>query len=97
MKLRRRFRLILQNYYQPEIFGLIGEGGRILEVDESKFKRKHNRGRLIRRGWVLGLVERGEGNKKIMIAVPDRSANTLMEILNRWLNRDTIAIMVYFH
>lgn len=70
-----------------EMLGGIGEDGEslIVEIDESLFfKRKYNRGRIRNQQWVLGMIERISG-KCILIPVPDRSTNTLLEIIRRYV------------
>jgi len=67
----------------------LGGEGKIVEVDESNFKiRKYHRGRKKEGQWVLGAVERAEGDQKStamkFILVPDRSQETLLSILATW-------------
>ncbi|XP_018325790.1 uncharacterized protein LOC108737443 [Agrilus planipennis] len=64
----------------------LGGPGKIVEIDEAKLgKRKYNRGRLLRGQWVLGGIERGERGsnpgKMFLIPVPDRSAETLVNVI----------------
>ena len=67
----------------------LGGEGKIVEVDESNFKiRKYHRGRKKEGQWVLGAVERAEGDQKStamkFILVDDRSQETLISILATW-------------
>lgn len=61
----------------------LGGVGREVELDESKFMhRKYNRGRYREGNWVLGMVERGTRNC-IMVPVVNRSAQTLLPIIQQ--------------
>ncbi|KAI9552605.1 hypothetical protein GHT06_020470 [Daphnia sinensis] len=56
-----------------------------VEIDESKFgKRKYNRGKRVDSDWVFGGVESGSG-KCFLVVVPDRSADTLLDIIKEWI------------
>ena len=90
---RSQFRDLLANYYTPEGYGLLGDGGEIIEIDEAKFKRKGNVGRLPKSGWVFGIAERGQGGLRVMVSVPDRSAATLMPIIRRWVSPQATCII----
>ena len=58
----------------------MGGPGRTVEVDESKFMhRKYHRGHFNVDHWVLRMVE-WDANLCTMVAVPDRSAATLLPI-----------------
>ena len=62
----------------------LGGDGEIVEIDESLFARvKHYKGKDLRRKqiWVFGLVERRTSKVYFQI-VPDRSAETLLAIIN---------------
>jgi hypothetical protein len=62
--------------------GQIGGPGIVVEVDESKFgKRKHHRGHPVEGVWVIGGVERGGDRGVFLAQVPDRSAETLMAVI----------------
>ena len=73
---------------------LIGGAGLTVEIDESKFgKRKYNRGRLIEGQWVIGGICRE--TKHIFLAVcpgNKRDAETLLEIINRHVNKHSTII-----
>lgn len=63
--------------------GPIGGAGHVVEIDESKFgKRKYNRGRLRDGAWVFGGVDR-ETNEAFLEIVDERSADTLVPIIQR--------------
>ena len=63
----------------------LGGPGIIVEIDESKFgKRKYNRGRLVVGHWVFGIVERDTG-RMVMLCVPDRSAATLIPLIQHYV------------
>ena len=61
----------------------LGGVGKIVEIDESMFgKRKFNRGKPMKQMWVFGGVQR-DSNDSFFEVVPDRSADTLLEIIKR--------------
>ena len=63
-----------------------------MEIDESKFgKRKYNRGRMVKGQWVFGGVERGSKNF-FLVAVDDRSQETLLPIIQEWILPGTTII-----
>jgi transposase-like protein len=70
----------------------IGGIGKVVEIDESKLgKRKYHRGRFVRGQWVFGGVERGSG-KTFLVAVPDRTAATLVAVIKEWIEPGTTVI-----
>ena len=63
---------------QEQEQGKIGGRGKIIQLDESKFgKRKFNRGRRVEGHWVLGAIENGSEDFRLIVC-PDnvRDANT---------------------
>ena len=59
----------------------LGSQGRVVEIDESKFMhRKYNRGAWREGHWVLGMVE-CDTNNCILIPVENRTAATLLPII----------------
>lgn len=65
---------------------VLGGPGIIVEIDESKFgKRKYNRGRRANGDWVMGMVERTTRRRIVMIVVKDRSAETLLPIVSKFI------------
>lgn len=62
---------------------VIGGDGVIVEIDESKMgKRKYHKGHRVEGAWVFGGIERTLEKRIFLTTVPDRSAATLLEILN---------------
>jgi transposase-like protein/predicted nucleic acid-binding Zn ribbon protein len=60
----------------------IGGPGIIVEIDESKFgKRKYHRGHRVEGVWVLGMVERTAARKIVLVKVPNRSGETLHDLI----------------
>lgn len=60
---------------------MIGGEGHIVEIDEAKVgKRKYNRGRVIEGQWVFGGIDRSS-KKFFVVAVPDRTTDTLLNII----------------
>jgi hypothetical protein len=67
----------------------IGGPNKTVEIDKSKFrKRKYNRGHLVKGQWVFGGVEH-ESRKKFLVHVPDRTAETLMAVIDAWIEPGT--------
>lgn len=59
----------------------LGGPGSTVEIDESKFfHRKYHQGAWREGHWVLGMVERGT-NRCVLVKVPDRTANTMLPII----------------
>eukprot|EP00797_Seminavis_robusta_P003708 Sro1235_g255020.1 Inherit from opiNOG: protein Hydra magnipapillata (276) ;mRNA; r:19305-20132 len=57
---------------------MIGGNDIIVEIDESKFaKRKYHKGRRVKGSWVLGMVERTQQRRMVLLVVPDRTKKTL--------------------
>ena len=53
-------------------------------------RTKHHRGHPVGGVWVLGGVKRTESRKLFRVPVPDRSAETLLEVLSRHILPGTI-------
>jgi ssDNA-binding Zn-finger/Zn-ribbon topoisomerase 1 len=71
----------------------IGGPGIIVEVDESKFgKVKYHRGHRVEGVWILGGVERTEERRIFLVAVPDRTKETLVNILERHILPGSVVI-----
>jgi transposase-like protein len=67
----------------------IGGPNKIVEIDESKFGRcKYHRGLPVNEQWVFGGVERETG-KTFVVPVPDRTADTLMAVIDTWIETGT--------
>ena len=67
----------------------IGGPGHIVEIDESKFgRRKYHRGRQLSGKWVFGGIDR-DSKDAFMISVDDRSAATLIPIIERYIKPGT--------
>ncbi|GBP41528.1 hypothetical protein EVAR_20333_1 [Eumeta japonica] len=70
----------------------LGGIDKIVEIDEAKFgKRKYNRGRIVDGEWVFGGLERSS-KKVFMELVPDRSANTLLQMIKRKIEPGTTIV-----
>lgn len=56
-----------------------------MEIDKVNIgKRKYNRGRIIEGKWIFGGYERETGNI-FVVAVPDRTEETLLRLINQWI------------
>jgi transposase-like protein len=76
---------------------LLGGPGRVVEVDEAVFrKRKYNRGRRKKVIWILGFAERSVGEEEkcrvIYKVVKDRSAATLLPLIEKFIKPQTLII-----
>ena len=66
----------------PVIFG---EPTIIVKIDESLFTRcKNHMGRQLPQQWVFGSISRNTG-ESFMLAVNDRSAETLMPLITQYI------------
>jgi hypothetical protein len=71
---------------------MIGGEGKVMEIDESKFgKRMNHWGHYVKGQWVFGGVERGTG-RTFLVAVHDRSAETLIRLIKQWILSGTTII-----
>lgn len=62
----------------------IGGPGVIVELDESKFgKRKYHQGHRVEGVWVFGGIERSDERKCFLVTVPNRTAATLLDVIER--------------
>jgi len=67
-------------------------GGPTVKFDESMFgRRKCNRGYPVKGQWVFGGVER-ESGRTFLVSVPDRTADTLMAVIDAWIEPGTAVI-----
>ena len=79
--------------FEMEFKGKLGSNSSIVEVDESCFfRRKANKGRLLKQIWGLGIVERETG--RLFVEVVDRrDAKTLLPIIQKWVSVETSYIV----
>ncbi|KAJ8932577.1 hypothetical protein NQ314_014568 [Rhamnusium bicolor] len=76
-------------YWASKNSEVIGGEGKIVEIDEAKIgKRKYNKGRYLEGQWVFGGIERGS-RKFFMVAVEDRSSETLLSIIREKIRPNT--------
>ena len=69
----------------------IGGDGVIVEIDETKMgKRKYNRGHHVEGVWVVGGVERTGERRVFLVAVENRNADTMRDIITRHMKRGSI-------
>jgi transposase-like protein len=70
---------------------VIGGNGIVVEIDESKFgKRKYHRGHMVEGSWVFGGIERTPEKRIFLVTVPDRSAETLLNVLKEHIHPGSI-------
>jgi hypothetical protein len=70
----------------------IGGPNKTVEIDESMFgRRKYNRGHPVKGQWIFGGVER-ESGRTFLVPVPDRNADTLMAVIDAWIEQATMVI-----
>ncbi|KAL1116898.1 hypothetical protein AAG570_005367 [Ranatra chinensis] len=63
----------------------IGGPRKIVQIDEGKFgRRNYNRGHFVEGQLVLGGIER-DTNKMFLVAVHDRSSQTLTDCMQQWV------------
>jgi len=75
----------------------LGGPGTIVEIDEAKFgKRKYNRGRMMKGVWIFGAIQRieqeGDQYKMKACVVGDRTADTLLGLIQQWIILGTTII-----
>lgn len=76
-------------YWAARNSEIIGGEGKIVEIDEAKIgKRKYNKGRYLHGQWVFGGIERGT-RKFFMVAVEDRTSETLVNIIKNKIRPNT--------
>ena len=79
---------LIPKYYSQ--FRKIGGNNIIVEIDESKFGlRKYNRGHRVDGVWVLGMVERSEAKRILLITVSNRTKINLTEKIKTFVNSET--------
>jgi len=68
----------------------IGGPGKTVEIDESKFGKRYNKGKRIEGVWVFGGIERDTTPVKCFSeTVEDRSAATLIPVIKKWIEPGT--------
>lgn len=87
--LRKVYKRISLRYYKN--FAKLGGKKIIVEIDESKFgKRKYHKGHHVEGMRAFGMVERTAIKRKLIIPVPDRKGYTLLHVLKRFVNPESI-------
>ena len=85
---------IVLHQRMDEVFkGEMGGEGKVVEVDESCFfKRKYNKGRILKQIWCFGMVER-ESGRLILEVVNKTDSSTLIPIIRKWVHLNTSCII----
>lgn len=74
----------------------IGWIGVIVEIDESKFgSRKNYRGHRVEGVWIVGGVERTDEKRMLVVAVNDRSTETMKKIIQEYFENGSIIYSDY--
>ena len=78
-----------EKYLEPRFYNQIkpiGGENIIVEIDESKFgKVKYHRGHRVDGVWVFGMVERTPARRIILLPVENRTADTLINLLKKYV------------
>lgn len=80
----------------------IGGQGEFVEIDESMlYRRKYNVGRILGSGWLFGGIQRSDKSKVFLAMVPDRTAETLLDVIQQRILPGTTIVSdcwrSYFH
>lgn len=90
-KYYKKFNLLVESDIFQHAYEKIGGPGIVVEVDESKFgKRKYHRGHHVEGTWIVGGIERTPQKKMFMIAVIDRTSETLSDIIHDHIEQGSI-------
>ena len=82
--------IYVEQLFQGQEAKQIGGPNMTVEIDEAKFgKRKFNRGRVVEGQWVLGGICR-ETRECFFVPVEDRTENTLLSIILKYVRLGTI-------
>ena len=66
--------------------------GKVVQIDESKFgKRKYHQGHHVEGQWVFGGIEE-DSRKCFLVAVKKRDKQTLLSIIQQWIEPGTIIV-----
>jgi transposase-like protein len=69
----------------------IGGEGVVVEIDETKMgKRKYNRGHRVEGVWIVGGVERTPERRVFLVAVENRNAETMRDVITRHVREGSI-------
>ena len=70
----------------------LAENGKVVQIDESRFgKRKYHRGHHVEGQWVFGGIEQ-DSRKWFLVAVEKRDEQTLLPIIQKWIEPGTIIV-----
>lgn len=77
-------KFIKKNYFNYSI--AIADENVVIEMNKSKFgKRKYNRGHPVEGIWVIGLVEKSNRRKIVLVPVENRNASTCEAIVKKYI------------
>lgn len=85
------------SFYDRNTMNKIGGPNKVVELDETLIvKRKYNRGRVLKEQWLFGGICRKQDNRQnfeiFVEFVDDRTASTLLEIIERRIEPGSIVI-----
>ena len=84
-----RKRIVIEQKLDEIFQGKLGGKGKVVEIDESCFfRRKANKGRLLKQIWGFGIVERQSGRLFVQL-VEKRNAKELTSIIQKWISKNS--------
>ena len=87
--LKKVSKIVVPNYENQ--INLIGGNDIVVEIDESKFgRRKYNKGHKVDGVWVLGMVEKTLERRIKIIAIDERTKNSLNNVINNSVDSKSI-------
>ena len=87
--IKRIWRRLLARYYASQL--PLGLNNEIVEIEESRFHRKYDKGISTSEGWIFGMIERG-GGQAMYFHVPNKKADTLMPSITKYVSVNAEAV-----
>ena len=74
-------------------YSQIGGDGVVVEIDEFKFeKSRFHKGKRVDGVWIFGGIETGERENCFFVVVEDRSSDTLLPIIHKFIKKGSVII-----